>query len=124
MNTILWIMQILLTAMFAMAGYGKITNSKEQHISDGHIKEDNSVIPIRILGVLEWIGCIGIIIPWVTNIYPLLTPIAACCFGLVIIAGTAVHTLKKEYKMLPMLITILIISFLVAYFRFKELELI
>ena len=56
-------MQFLLVAMFAMAGYGKITNTKQQHISDGHIKPEASVIPIRILCVLEWLGCIGIIVP-------------------------------------------------------------
>lgn len=77
MNIVLWIMQIILAAVFAMAGYGKISNTKQQHIADGHIKPEASVIPIRILGVLEWLGCIGIIVPWLTNFFSVLTPIAA-----------------------------------------------
>ena len=122
MNIILWIIQLLLTAMFAMAGYGKISSTKQQHIADGHIKPEASVIPLRILGVLEWLGCIGIIVPWLTNIFPVLTPIAACCFCLIMTAGIIVHTQKKEYKMLPLLTAILAISFVVAYFRFKQLN--
>jgi uncharacterized membrane protein YphA (DoxX/SURF4 family) len=122
MNVTLWTMQSLLAVMFAMAGYGKISNTKQQHIADGHIKTEASVIPIRILGVLEWLGCIGIIVPWLTNIFPMLTPIAACCFCLIMAAGIVVHTQKKEYKMLPLLTAILTISFVVAYFRFKQLN--
>lgn len=39
-----------------MPGYGKITGSKEKHIADGHLKSNSSIIPIRILGVLELLG--------------------------------------------------------------------
>lgn len=122
MNIALWIMQALLTAMFGMAGYGKITSSKEQHIQDGHIKPEASVIPIRILGVFEWLGCIGVIVPWLTNIFPILTPTASCCFAFIMIAGIIVHTQKKEYKMLLLLTAILSLSLIVAYFRFRQLN--
>ncbi len=122
MNIALWIIQSLLAVMFFMAGYGKITGTKQQHITDGHIKPEASVIPIRILGVLEWLGCIGIIVPWLTNIFSVLTPIAAGCFCLIMVAGIFVHTQKKEYKMLPLLTAIFIFSFVVAFVRFKQLN--
>ena|SRR6218665_196021 len=122
MNTILWIGQCVLCAVFAMAGWGKISSSKQQHIADGHIQSDASVIPIRILGVLEWLGCIGIIVPSFTGIFPVLTPIAAICFALIMASGLIIHTRRKEYKMLPLLTFILIISVAVAYFRIKQLS--
>ncbi|MGH2667463.1 DoxX family protein [Flavobacterium sp.] len=121
MNTILWIMQGLLSAFFIMPGYGKITGSKEKHIADGHLKSNNSIMPIRILGFLELLGCIGIIIPWLTGIFPILTPMAATSFCLIMVAGMFVHTRKEEYKMFPMLILVFIISAVVAYFRFTDL---
>lgn len=111
----------MLAAIFILPGYGKISSSKEQHIADGHIKPGQSVVPIRILGVLEWLGCIGIIVPWLTDILPVLTPIAALGFSLIMLAGLVNHTIKKEYKMLPMLAAIFFLSALVAYFRFRQL---
>lgn len=121
MNIILWIIQGLLSAFFIMPGYGKISGSKDQHVADGHLKPNESIIPIRILGVLELLGCIGIIVPWLSSIAPILTPIAAASFYIIMTAAMFVHIKKKEYKMLPMLIIVFILSAVVAYFRFDEL---
>lgn len=122
MNTVLWVMQGLLAAIFIMPGWSKISSSRQQHIADGHIKSGASLIPIRILGVLEWLGCIGIIVPWLTGIAPVLTPAAALCFCLIMAAGMVTHALRREYKMLPMLAAICTIAAVVAYFRFRQLE--
>ncbi|MGN6476692.1 MAG: DoxX family protein [Flavipsychrobacter sp.] len=121
MNTLLWIIQILLALFFIMPGWGKISASKEKHIADRHIKPGASILPIRILGVLEWLGCIGIVLPWLTGIWRVLTPIAACGFCVIMVSGIANHTIRKEYKMLPMLIVVLALGVVVAYFRFKQL---
>lgn len=121
MNTTLWVIQALLAAFFVMPGFGKINNSKEQHIADGHIKPEAAILPIRVLGILEWLGCVGIIVPWLTGIAPILTPVTAVCFCLIMAAGAINHLLKKEYKMLPMLLTVFVLSAVVAYFRFKQL---
>lgn len=115
-------MQGLLSAFFIMPGYGKVTGSKEKHIADGHLKQDDSITPIRILGILELLGCIGIIIPWLTGIVPILTPLTAVCFCLIMVAGMFVHTKKKEYKMLPMLVFVFALAAVVAYFRFAVLR--
>ena len=122
MNTTLWIMQVLLAALFVLPGYGKLFSSRQQHIADGHIKPGASLVPIRLLGVLEWLGCIGLIVPWLTGILPVLTPVAAACFCLIMTAGMMHHARKKEYKMLPMLAGILVLAAVVAYFRFRELR--
>ncbi|PZF71757.1 DoxX family protein [Taibaiella soli] len=121
MNTALWIIQSLLALAFVMPGYGKLFSTRAQHIADGHIKPDASLLPIRILGVLEWLGCIGIIVPWFTGIAPVLTPIAATGFALIMAAGLVNHIMKKEYKMIPLLGTILALAVIVAYFRFRQL---
>ena len=122
MNTVVWILQGVLAAFFIMPGIGKITGSKEKHISDGHIKPEGNLLFIRILGALELLGCLGIIVPWLTGIAPILTPITAVGFSVIMIAGIVNHTIKKEYKMLPMLVAILIMSVVVAYYRFASIS--
>lgn len=121
MNTTLWILQALLAAAFILPGYGKLFSSKQQHIADGHIRPGASVLPIRVLGVLEGLGCIGIIVPWLTGILPVLTPVAAIGFALIMTAGLVHHARKKEFKMLPMLALLLVMAVMVAWFRFRQL---
>jgi hypothetical protein len=118
MNTTLWVIQALLSAFFVMPGLGKVSRSRQRHIEDGHIKPNASIIPLRILGVLELLGCVGIIMPWLTGIFPLLTPLTALCFCLLMGAALVIHMRKKEYKMLPMLIFVFMLSAIVAYYRF------
>ncbi|MCW3082995.1 MAG: DoxX family protein [Bacteroidetes bacterium] len=119
MNPALWLIQGLLAAFFLIPGIGKVSSSKQKHINDNHIKPGAPVIPVRILGILELLGCVGIIVPWLTGIVPILTPITAVCFCLIMVAGIIVHTQKKEYKMLPMLVTVFMLAFVVAYYRFR-----
>ena len=114
-------MQGLLSAFFIMPGFGKVSGSIQKHIEDGHIKPNDTIIPIRILGVCELLGCVGIIVPWLTGAARILTPITAICFCLIMLSGIFVHTKKKEYKMLPMLIAVFVLSAVVAYFRFASL---
>jgi len=122
MNIVLWFIQGALAAFFIMPGVGKISGSRESHIADGHIKPDGNLFPIRILGVLELLGCVGIIVPWLTGIVPILTPITAVGYCLIMVAGMINHTIKREYKMLPMLIAVLIVASLVAYYRFASIN--
>ncbi len=121
MNTVLWVMQTMLAAFFIMPGIGKIRHSKDEHVSDGHLKATSSILPIRVLGILELLGCIGIIVPWLTGVLPVLTPIAAACFALEMAAAHVIQTKKKEYKMLPFLLVVFAVAVFVAYFRFTEL---
>lgn len=121
MNTILWVLQILLALFFIMPGYGKLFSSRQQHIEDKHIKADGPVWPIRVLGTLEWLGCIGIILPWYTGIAPVLTPLSALGFGLIMLSGIFMHGRWKEYKMLPMLFIVFLMAAIVTYYRFAGL---
>ncbi len=121
MNTALWVIQGLLSAFFIMPGIGKVSGSVQQHIADGHLKPGASIIPIRLLGILELLGCVGIIVPWLTGIAPILTPITAAGFCMVMATGIVVHTKRKEYKMLPMLFVVLALAALVTFYRFSSL---
>ncbi len=91
------------------------------YIADEHLKPSDSIMFIRILGVFELLGCVGIIVSWLTGMAPMLTPVTAVCFCLIMWAGMVVHTKKKEYKLLPMLIFDFALFAMVSYFRFAAL---
>jgi len=119
MNAALWIIQSLLAAFFLITGFGKLSSSRQQHIKDGHIKPGASLLPIRILGILELLGCAGIILPWLTGIVPVLTPVTAVCFCFVMAGALVVHIQKQQYKFLPLPLTVIALAAVVAYYRFE-----
>ena len=120
MNTTVWVLQGMLAAFFILPGIGKISSSREKHLSDGHIKPDGNLVPIRILGGLELLGCVGIIVPWLTGIMPVLTPVTAVGYWLIMAGGIINHTIRREYKMLPVLTAVLLASSIVACYRFAS----
>jgi putative oxidoreductase len=76
LNISLWIAQSLLAAMFLMAGGSKFATSIEEqrkmewarHVSAGLI---------HFVGFVEILGAIGLLLPAILKIKPLLTPLAA-----------------------------------------------
>ncbi|HWZ14092.1 MAG TPA: DoxX family protein [Mucilaginibacter sp.] len=118
MNIFLWVLQGLLAAFFIVPGTMKTFISKAGLIEKKAIAADESAVPYRLLGITEVLGVLGIILPWLLNIYPVLTPLAAVGFAVVMVGAFVVHYIKKDYKMLPALVIIFFIAVMVAWQRF------
>ncbi len=90
MNVALWIAQGLLALLFLFAGGMKLVLPIEEMI-----KQMPLPLPglfLRFTGVLEILGGLGVILPWLLHIWPVLTPLAAA--GLVIVMiGATLYTL-------------------------------
>jgi hypothetical protein len=118
MNTFLWVLQGLLAAIFVVPGSIKTFISKAGLIEKKAITADESAAPYRFIGIMEVLGVIGIILPWLLGIYPVLTPLAAAGFATVMVGAFVVHFSKKDYKILPALVIIFFIAAVVAWQRF------
>jgi uncharacterized membrane protein len=88
-NTLLWIVQGLLAAMFLLAGVPKLTMSPQQLTSAGPIQLPLSFI--RFIGLCEILGAVGMILPGVTGIKPALTPLGAAGLVIIMIGATVVN---------------------------------
>jgi hypothetical protein len=89
---ILWAIQILLAVAFGAAGTLKLVRSKAQLAANPHMGWVNSVpqAHVRLLGIAEVLGAIGLVAPMATGIAPFLTRAAAA--GLATLMGGAVAT--------------------------------
>jgi uncharacterized membrane protein len=84
MNLALWIVAIVLAAVFAASGLMKLLVPKEELVRSGpEWAQDFSSTSIRLIGVAEVLGAAGLILPAVTHITPIPVPLAAV--GLVIV---------------------------------------
>lgn len=119
MNTILWIIQGVLAAMFAMAGTAKLTQSKEKLEKQFPWVADFSMSIVRCIGLSELLGAIGLIVPWLTGIAPVLTPVSAVGFCVIMVMATnIVHLKKREYQSVAINIILFLLAAFVAYGRF------
>jgi uncharacterized membrane protein YphA (DoxX/SURF4 family) len=120
-NEILWIVQILLSLAFLMAGTMKATQPKEKLATNMGWVNDFSPNQVRIIGVLEVLAGIGLILPMLTNILPILTPLAAVGLVLTMIGAIITHLRRAEYPNLAVNIVLLAMALFVAYGRFVAL---
>lgn len=123
MNTILWICQAFLALVFLYSGIAKSTQSREWLVSHNQTGiADISMALIRFIGVSEILGSAGIILPQLTGLAPILTPVTAICFAVMMILAAPIHYRRKEPRSVAINVTIFIVSVFVAWGRFHYLN--
>ena len=116
MNTALWIVQGLLSAMFVMAGVMKSTQPKEKLAKMAWTARQTSGM-IKFIGVSELLIGLGLILPQLTGILPILTPIAAIALCLIMVLAAVDHYKSKEMKEIGFNVFVIALAAFVAYGR-------
>jgi uncharacterized membrane protein YphA (DoxX/SURF4 family) len=99
MSIALWMCQGLLAAVFFLSGARKSTQSKERMLASGQTGVRAYGLPfIRVIAVCELLGAVGLIVPSATSILPVLTPLAACGLGIIMLGAARAHALLHEPK--------------------------
>lgn len=76
---------------------------------------------IRLIGIAEIAGAVGVILPWWLGIARVLTPVTAVCFAFIMISAAPIHYKRKEPKNVAINLVTLTISVFTAYGRFMDL---
>lgn len=113
MNTALWIAQWLGGAAFLMAGVMKASQPKEKLAEQMAWVEDFSAGQIRNIGVLEVAGALGLVLPWLLDIAPILTPLAGLGLTLTMLGAAVVHVRRNE--IVPSVVVNVILGALAAF---------
>jgi hypothetical protein len=98
MNTLLWLAQLGLAAIFFGAGVMKLLVPKsvlETWPTMGYVTE-HTALQMRLLGIAEVLGSLGLVLPWWLGIAPVLTALAAT--GLVVLMGGAMATHRRRHE--------------------------
>ena len=114
MNVALWIVQVLLAALFLFAGGMKLVMPVDELAKQ-------TTMPIwfvRFIGVVEILGAIGLIVPGLVRIRPGLTPLAAAGLVIIMIGATVMSLSGGVMMALIPLVTGLAAAF-VAYGRWR-----
>lgn len=99
MNIALWIAQALLALVFVGSGLAKATMTRQRLVATGQTGVAPFPMPlIRTIAAFELLGAIGLIVPQVTGIAPMLTPLAAAGLAVLMIGAAVSHWSLGERK--------------------------
>ncbi|WP_135458096.1 DoxX family protein [Mycobacterium sp. DL99] len=124
MNIALWIAAIVLAAGFVGSGLMKLAVPKDKLVSSGQgWAQDVSPAAIRAIGSVEILGAVGLIVPAVTHIAPVLVPLAAIGLALVMVGAATVHARRKEWANIVVNVVLFALAVFVAWGRFGSFPL-
>jgi uncharacterized membrane protein YphA (DoxX/SURF4 family) len=123
-NMALWIIAGVLAFAFAGSGIMKLVQSKDKLVasSTGGWAADWSPAAIKLIGVAEILGAIGLIVPAALHVAPILVPLAAVGLILVMIGAAVVHARRHELPNVAICVVLLLLAAFVAWGRFGPLS--
>lgn len=121
MNIATWIAQGVLAFAMIGAGLMKLAKSREALLASGPAMawaEDFPDGGVKLIGLLEVAGAVGLVLPWALDVAPVLTPVAAVGVTLLLIGAAAVHLRRHESKAIGAPLFLALLGLFVAVSRF------
>jgi hypothetical protein len=119
MNVTLWILAGALALVSLASGLMMLVQPKEKLAASGFTwVEDFNAGSVRGIGTLKVLGAIGLVLPALLDIAPVLVPVAATGWVLLMVGAVITHLRRHEAKVLPTPLILLVIAAVIAVGRF------
>ncbi|HET6298161.1 MAG TPA: DoxX family protein [Kribbella sp.] len=119
MNVALWIIAGLLAAAALAGGVKKLIQPKAKLAASGWAwVEDFSAGPVKAIGALEILAAVGLILPAVVDIAPVLVPWAAVGLVLLMVGAIVTHVRRHEAQVVVVNVALLTVAAFIAWGRF------
>ncbi len=118
MSALLLILTALLALAFVFAGGSKLFRSRAILLADPRMAwaADFSTTQIKLIGLAEVLGGLGLIAPLALGIQPLLSPVAAAALALLMAGAVVTHLRRRENPAAPAVLAMLCVVS-IALFR-------
>jgi hypothetical protein len=116
-----WIVSGLLAFAFTVGGIVRLVVPAETYGAWPNQQWIRSVPRpgVVAISIAEILGAIGLIVPVLTGILPILTPIAAVCLALIMTGALVFHLRRKEWPNVPVALVLIALLLFVAIARFS-----
>ena len=120
MNLILWIAAGLLALVALAGGFTKTFIPKEKLEQHNGAAWTRGFSPafVKTLGVLELLAAIGLILPAVVDIAPVMVPVTAVCWVALMVGAMITHARLDQFKLVMVNLVYLALAVLIAVGRF------
>jgi hypothetical protein len=119
MNILLWILAGVLAAIFLAVGLMTVLRPKEKLAAAGMgWVEGVNPVAVKALGALEVLAAVGLTLPALVDIAPILVPLAATGLIALMIGAAITHARLKETPAIMLNLVLLAMAAVVAWGRF------
>ena len=119
MNIALWIIAGLLAVAFLASGAMKLAQPRQKLAASGiGWAEDFTAGTVKGIGALEVLAAVGLILPAVLGIAPVLVPLAAAGLVLLMVGAFITHVHRHEAQGMVVSLALLALAALVVWGRF------
>lgn len=117
MNIVLWIIQVITALVFVAVGSLKTTQPVDKLPKYMTWVKSFPAAFVRFIGICEFLGSFGLIVPELTHMLPWLTIVAAAGLVIIMIGAVIYHIVRKEYANIVLCAVLLILSAVIVYGR-------
>lgn len=118
MNIALWVVASLLALVFGASGVSKLALSREALVTKGYgWAADFTPSQVKLIGLLEVLGAVGLVGPPALGVVEMLSPAAAVGLAVLMAAAVVVHVRRRETAHLAVPLTLAIIPAVLAVLR-------
>ncbi|MFJ6675421.1 DoxX family protein [Actinosynnema sp. NPDC091369] len=121
MNLALWIITGALAAAYVFGGAGKLIMPKERIAAFGPSAawtEDWSAGGVKAIGAFEVLGGVGLVLPAVLGVAPVLVPVAGVGLMLIMLGAAVVRFRRGEVRLVAVDLVYLVLLAFVVWGRF------
>ena len=115
LNIVLWVVQVLLALLFVWAGGMKLVLPLEKLAGPVHLPG----LFVRFIGVVEVLGGLGLILPGLLRIRPILTPLAAAGLVIIMIGAVGITLMGGPASMAAIPVVTGLLAAFVAWGRWR-----
>lgn len=118
MNIVLWILQVLLALVFLAHGIMFLAPPPDIAVQmDASLSRWFQLF----MGVAEVLAAVGLILPGLTRILPVLVPAAGVGVAIVMVAATVWHLVRAEFGSAVITFVLLVLALIVVDGRWRRL---
>lgn len=110
-----WVVAVLLGVFYLYAGGKKVVQSQEQLAPMMAWVDTVPMWLVRCIGVVELLGVVGLVLPPLTGVAPVLALVAAIGFAVLQVLATGLHLSRGEVKEIGLNIVLIALAAVAAW---------
>jgi uncharacterized membrane protein YphA (DoxX/SURF4 family) len=118
MNIVLWVAQVFAALVFFLTGALKVVRPKERLVEKMHWAATWPPDSIKLLGLAEVAGAIGLVLAGALHMAPVLMPIAAVCLAVLMLGAVQTHRRFHESVIPPLVLVLVCVAIAAGRVRF------